>query len=145
MTGDLLEAIREKQKRLQDLRREIVAVEAELREAKAILGERPREIGRVGFRKRPIRPRSSVWWAKSALVHAGKPMHIDELVKRVEEFSSQAVRKSTLVSNLSRYVRSRDTFSRPEEGIYGLLDFEGGVETEKGAEGPPLEAGVAKR
>ena len=65
-------------------------------------------------------------------------MHIDELVKRVEEFSSQSIRKSTLVSNLSRYVRSMDTFTRHEEAIYGLVEFEDKIEIEKGAEGPPF-------
>jgi hypothetical protein len=51
-------------------------------------------------------------------------MPVDDLVKAVEELSGLNVRKSTLVSNLSRYVRAGDTFTRPEPGAYGLVDFQ---------------------
>lgn len=123
MAGDLIDAIKDKQQRILELKREIVALEAELREAKAVLGKRPkREVGRVSFRTRAIRPNSSVWWAQKVLVHTGKPVHIDELVRQIEEFSSFTVQKSTLVSNLSRYVRAQDTFTRTEEGVYGLRE-----------------------
>jgi hypothetical protein len=124
MAGDLVQAIKEKKQRIVDLKREIVALEAELTEAKSLLAAKPKkESAATGFRKRPIRQKSSVWWATQVLKHGGgRPIHIDELVKRVEEFGGLAVRKSTLVSNLSRYVRAHDTFSRPTEGTYGLLD-----------------------
>ena len=146
MGGDLISAIKDKQQRIVALRREIVALEAELREAKSLLGERPkREVIKVVHRKRPIRQKSSVWWAQKVLQHAGEPLHIDELVRRVEEFSDLTVQKTTLVSNLSRYVRARDTFTRPDEGLYGLVAFTE-PQIEKGAEeGPLLDAGVAKR
>jgi len=123
MSVDLIGSIREKQQRIVALKREILALEGELREAKAILNQKPKhENTRISIRKRPIRPKSSVWWAQKVLQHAGTPLHIDELVKRVEEFSEQATRKSTLVSNLSRYVRMGDTFVRLEEGTYALAD-----------------------
>ena len=124
MPIDLIGAIKEKQQRIIDLKREIRALEAELRQAKEVLRGRPkRETGNVAIRKRPIRQQSSVWWAKSMLQHAGKPLHIDELLNRIAEMSGQNHRKSTLVSSLSRYVRARDTFTRPEVGVYGLLEF----------------------
>lgn len=125
MSVDLIGAIKEKQQRILDLRREISALEAELREAKTILRERQRrDTGKVTVRKRPIRHQSTVWWAERVLAHTQQPLHIDELLKRVEEFSGKNARKSTLVSSLSRYVRARDTFTRLEQGIYGLLEFE---------------------
>lgn len=123
MTGNLIGSIREKQQRIVALKREILTLEGELREAKAILNQKPKhETTRINVRKRPIRPKSSVWWTQRVLQHAGKPLHIDEIVKRVEEFSGQSTRKSTLVSNLSRYVRMADTFARFEEGTYGLIE-----------------------
>jgi len=130
MTGDLISAIRDKQQRIVNLRREILALEAELREAKAILssGKPKREVGRVEIRKRPIRPNSTVWWAHKVLTMERKPLHIDDLVRRVEEFSGHSVRKTTLVSNLSRYVRASDTFMRPDEGVYSLIEVDGGNE-----------------
>jgi hypothetical protein len=117
---ELGNAIREKQQRILALKREIAALEAELKEARAILSERPRGDA-LKTRTRPIRPNSSVWWTHKVLVQAGKPLHIDEIVKRVGELAGLTVRKSTLVSNLSRYVKQGDTFMRPEDGTYGLL------------------------
>ena len=123
MSGDLVGTIREKQQRIVALKREILALEGELREAKAMLTQKHRqESSRIAIRKRPIRPKSSVWWAQRVLQHAGKPLHIDELLRRMEEFSGHTTRKSTLVSNLSRYVRMGDTFVRQEEGTYALAD-----------------------
>ena len=50
-------------------------------------------------------------------------MHVDSLLKRIEEMSGFTVRKTTLVSNLSRYVRAQDTFTRPEPSMYGLSEW----------------------
>ena len=125
MSGDLVGSIKEKQQRIIALKREILALEGELREAKTVLNQKKpqRETSRITVRKRPIRPNSSVWWTHKVLLHSGKPLHIDELVKRVEEFSGHSTRKTTLVSNLSRYVRMGDTFIRLEEGTYGLAEL----------------------
>ena len=132
MPGNLISAIREKQQRIVDLKREIVALEAELREAKSVLKGKPRrETGKVTVRTRPIRQQSTVWYARNILVHADKPLHIDELLRRIVEFSGKNARKSTLVSSLSRYVRARDTFTRVQQGVYGLLEFEEKQETEQ--------------
>jgi hypothetical protein len=109
------------------MRREILVLEGQLRDAKALLNEETNHSdSTVVLRTRPIRPRSSVWWALHALRHAKKPLHVDELVRRIQEFSGHTVRKTTLVGNLSRYVRSHDTFARIEEGVYGLLDDNAG-------------------
>jgi hypothetical protein len=124
LTNDLVGSIREKQQRIIALRREILTLEGELREAKAVLLQKPKhDTARLAVRKRPIRPKSSVWWTQRVLQHAGRPLHIDELVRRVEEFSEKPIRKSTLASNLSRYVRMGDTFTRSEEGTYGLVEL----------------------
>jgi hypothetical protein len=123
MGVDLVSSIRDIQRRIASMKREIVSLETQLREARVLLNDEAEEgHGSVVLRTRPIRPRSSVWWAQSVLRHAGQPVHIDELVQRIEEFSGHSVRKSTLVGNLSRYVRAHDTFSRIEEGVYALLD-----------------------
>lgn len=125
MSNDLIQAIREKRQLILDLRRQANELEAELAAATTVLAE-PLKAKRRGpmNRKRPIRPQSTVWWAQKVLNHHRQPMAIDDLVRRVEEFSGKAVRKSTLVSNLSRYVKADDTFCRPEEGFYALKEFE---------------------
>lgn len=46
------------------------------------------------------------------------------LVTEIGRASGHSVAKSTVVSNLSRYVAKGDTFTRPAESRYGLIDYE---------------------
>jgi hypothetical protein len=41
----------------------------------------------------------------------------------IEVQSGQKVKKNTLVSNLSRYVKYNDTFTRPAPSVFGLVKF----------------------
>jgi hypothetical protein len=126
-----LEELRQKQARVKALRDELAQLEAELRDARSLLtsrreSERARPTSRHGFtngrRARPIQEGSSVWWARQVLQEAGRPMGIDELVAKINTRAGEAIKKSTLVSNLSRYVIHHDTFSRPVRSQYGLLE-----------------------
>ena len=49
-------------------------------------------------------------------------MHVDELIKMIEQMAGRQVSKATLVSNLSRYVNQNDTFRRPQPNTYELID-----------------------
>ena len=62
-------------------------------------------------------------WARKVLGQYNQPLHIDKLTTLIQELSGLTVRKATLVSNLSRYVKAGDTFTREGEGIYGLIQF----------------------
>lgn len=129
----LVDAIREKQGRLSALKAEIAQLETELREASALLAggavrvaapPRPK-LSRHGFtngkRSKPIQSGSSVDWAKRLLQEAGRPMHIDTIIETVSQRGGPTIKKPTLVSNLSRYVRHGDTFIRTAESTYGLV------------------------
>lgn len=134
-------AIRDKQQRLDALRQEIVEIEAELKDARALLGmttNRRRGGSTVQARRRPIRENSTVWWAQKVLDQLGHQLHTDVLVQHIEELSGLSVRKSTLVSNLSRYVRTHDTFTRPASSTYGLIEFNASEEAVQ--ENTPLGA-----
>ncbi len=130
----LVEVIREKQGRLGALRDEIAQLEAELREAKGLLSGHvslaasPRQTkakSRHGFtngkRRKPIQTGSSVDWAQRVLNGDGGPLHIDRLITRILQAGGPDVKKPTLVSNLSRYIKHGDTFIRTAESTYGLL------------------------
>ena len=135
MTMSILDALREKQQRVVELRKELAQLEAELRDAKALLSGRPlaskynahKPKSRHGFtngvRRKPIQENSSVWWAQQALMLEEKPLHIDELLQKIKEYSTLDVKKSTLISNLSRYIKHNDTFVRPAESTYGLINY----------------------
>jgi hypothetical protein len=127
VSGELVNAIRSMRQRLAELRREVAALEAELREAGVELrGKKARgDKASLGSeRRRPIKDTSNVGWALKILKHNERPMHIDTLVKHIEEMSGLTARKSTIVSNLSRYVRAHDTFTRPAQSMYGLVEWE---------------------
>ena len=55
---------------------------------------------------------------------AGKPMHIDQLIERIDQESGLSFQRATVVSNLSRYVKHHDTFTRPAPNTYGLIEFD---------------------
>lgn len=128
---DWLEVLRQKQHRLAELKEELATLEVELRDAKAILSGRPdvatKPKSRHGFtngrRARPIQHGSSVWWAEKVLDNLGENLPIDELLSMIEAQSGQRVKKNTLVSNLSRYVKFNDTFTRPAPSVFGLVKF----------------------
>lgn len=127
----LVDVVREKQQRLSELRAEIAQLENELREVRSLLSGRiappapPKAKSRHGFtggkRAKPIQPGSSVDWTQRVLSEADGPVHINDIIKIVRESGGPAIKKPTLVSNLSRYVKHRDTFIRTAESTYGLL------------------------
>jgi hypothetical protein len=140
----LIDAIKEKQARIASLRDEIALLQAELHEARALLADANpiRVVGRVapipkavvaqpkpksrhgftnGVRKKPIQEGSSVDWTRLVLEKVGEPMTVDEIIANIEALGGPAVKKPTLVSNLSRYVTHNDTFFRAGQSTYGLI------------------------
>jgi hypothetical protein len=132
---NLLDLVKQRQRRIQALRKELAQLEAELREARLLLAGRlephtdsaaqtPRDRhGLTGRRARPIHDGSSVWWSQSVLREAGAPLPIDDILDRIFKQSGKQFQKTTLVSNLSRYVKHADTFTRPKPSVYGLTTF----------------------
>lgn len=130
MTGseDWLAPLRYKRQRLTALREEIAALTAEanalseeLAEALNIVGK-PGRVWHYGRRRsRPFQHGSSVWWAIQVLFEAQAPLVVDELIARIEARAGRSIQKTTLVSNLSRYVSHRDTFTRVAPSTFGLI------------------------
>lgn len=141
MPQNLGETIRRKQQRIVALREEIASLQAELKEARAILSgkrsesdaapEKPRVVPHRtptartlrGTRTRAIKEGSTVWWARHLLQHWKHDEDIDKLIAEIERATSKKVSKPTVVSNLSRYVKREDTFTRPAPSRYGLIDY----------------------
>ena len=63
-------------------------------------------------------------WSESVLGDDPRhEMHIDELLKRIEQKFHKRVKKTTLVGNLARKVKAGDTFERTAPNTFGLLAF----------------------
>jgi hypothetical protein len=130
MVDSLIDAIREKRARLSEARAEVARLESELREAKAELLGRPTKAPKLRARRatiarrRPVKTGSSVDLAVQVLRAAGKPLHISDIIAQIHQTTGHEVLKTTLVSNLSRYVQDGETFTRPSESTYGLKEFD---------------------
>ncbi len=74
--------------------------------------------------RRRRRPESSVAWSEAVLVEEPRhELHIDEMLKRIEQKFHKRVKKTTLVGNLARKVKAGDTFERTAPNTFGLLAF----------------------
>ena len=149
MDGPLISAFNTTVNRLSEIDRDLVSLEAkradlvrerlklldDLIQAKSVLAHLappsgneaqtpsdPASIDIPRKRKRPIQESSTVGWARRVLRTAKRPMHVDELIKMIEQMAGRQVSKATLVSNLSRYVNQNDTFRRPQPNTYELID-----------------------
>lgn len=133
MSLDVASAIRATRERLAELDEERDRLVKDLEHWRQLLGVKDaRRGGGKPRKRRPIREQSTVWWAQKVLKHLGHDEEIGNLVRAIEEFSGLNVRKSTLVSNLSRYVRAGDTFRRQSPGVYGLIEFGAQEEQQQG-------------
>ena len=79
--------------------------------------------GRVGVPG--IVPTSSVGMTLEVLRHAGKPLHVNEIVKAVEVLGKK-ISKTTLTGNLWRYVKDKRIFYRAGKNTFGLIEMRKG-------------------
>jgi len=132
--NDLVALIKERQA-------QIAKLQAELDEAKALLGAQPklgpltRDAGsapperpthrhhRRGRRPRRQRRNSSTTRAEQVLREHGAPLHIDVMLQKIEERFHQRPLKTTLIGNLSRKVKAGDRFYRAAPNTFGLLEL----------------------
>lgn len=135
--NDLIAVIKQKQAA-------IAKLEAELDEARALLsGEAIKAAGRPtpsrAFKGRVphkgrsvlvgvsgVLPTSSVGRAIDALREAGKPLHVTEILRRIEAQHGEKVNKTTLVGNLSRYIKAKKMFYRAGPNVFGLIEMRKG-------------------
>jgi len=126
--ADLVEMIREKQARFQELAEEMAVLRKELEAARALLseGQTPRRVVRHAGRRpkgqEPIKPDSSAGLALKILRERGRPMHANAILQRIRE-QNHEVNKGTLIGQLTRYVNQRIVFNRPEPNTFGLLEW----------------------
>lgn len=133
MERDLIALIKEKQATLSKVQRELDEARALLEDGRRILDEeraKPTRKGRLGVRtaipKRTpvvVKSRSSVGKAQKALQKAGHPLLIDDLLSQINK-GRKKVKRTTLVGNLSRYVKMGVIFSRPARSTFALLAWE---------------------
>ncbi len=132
MTMNLAALIKEKQAA-------IAKLQAELDEAKALLnGAGLRAVaepsrsplravrikGRLrGKRAAPFKAESSVGLAIRVLKQEGSPLHAKDLVERIGKLGHK-VKKTTLVGNIARLVKTEKLFFRAGPNVFGLREWQ---------------------
>jgi hypothetical protein len=140
----LAESIKEVQQKLAEARKTVSALEAELAQALAALGvsQSPSASAPLGSGKMwvyssrhtapvtpvGIKPNSSVDWTKKALEAAGHELTLDAVIQWAFINGGVRIQKPTLASNVSRYIRRGDTFSRVAKNTIALKEWDQGNE-----------------
>ena len=85
-----------------------------------------------------LRTGSSVALAREAIIRAGKPLYISDLLSALGKGVTKEGRAS-LTSSLAAYVRRGEIFTRPAPNTFGLLEL--GHTPQPSSEEPPLGFG----
>jgi hypothetical protein len=133
------ERIRRKEEEIQEL-------EAKIREARAYtqalhdaLRMLPRESAERIAAERVLRRGSAMADAREAILTAGKPLHISEILEALGRAKTRASR-AALAGSISAYVRKGEVFTRPLPNTFGLVELgHGEIEQE-----PELPADFGK-
>lgn len=120
---DLLKRIEKKELEIRDLEKQLAAAQAYLQALQETIRMLPKE-PRTGQSPpaQVLRPGSGVAKAREAILKAGKPLHISDLLKAL----GRPVDKNSRVSlsgSLSGYVKRNEIFTRPAPNTFGLIEL----------------------
>jgi hypothetical protein len=71
---------------------------------------------------KPLKGKSQVDMVYDVLLEAGMPLHLREIISRVDTKFSVALDSDSLVSALTKRVLKGDRFNRPAKNTFGLLE-----------------------
>jgi hypothetical protein len=74
-----------------------------------------------------LRPDSAVANAREVILKAGKPLHINDILKALGKAVSHDT-KASLSGSIGAYVRNKQFFTRPAPNTFGLIELESKTE-----------------
>jgi hypothetical protein len=90
-----------------------------------------RAVRRLRARAEPEKPRvrrrSQVDLVYDVLLEAGRPLHVAEVIKRVEKAHGVRLDRESIVSALSKKVLRKDRFARTDRNTFALREGRGNV------------------
>lgn len=72
----------------------------------------------------PLKRMSQVDMIYDILNRAGQPLHVSEIIDRVEKMHGQRLDRESIVSALVKKVRRGDRFVRTDRNVFGLKGLE---------------------
>lgn len=136
----VLEKIRKKEAEIQYLEEKLKAAKTYIQALKDVLALFGHEDSEVSGGESSLRPGGSTALAREAILRAGKPLNVDELLDSIGKEATKATR-ATMRSALSSYVRRGEIFTRPAPNTFGLIEL--GHTPDRGFLEPPSNFGKA--
>jgi len=88
-----------------------------------------RALRRLKGKKDPgkVRPRrmSNLDMVEDILIESGSPLHVQEIIRRVQRRHGAQLDRESIVSSLAKKVHRGQRFGRPAPNTFALLDKEG--------------------
>jgi hypothetical protein len=91
-----------------------VALDAQLRAIRRL------KAPEVDEKKHERKSRSQVDLVYDILIKAGKPLHISEILDRIEKTFGQRLDRESVVSSLTKKVQRQDRFVRTDRNVFAL-------------------------
>jgi hypothetical protein len=135
----ILDKIRRKEAEIQGLEDKLKVARIYLQALQDVLGAVERGAGAAGADS-ALRVGSSVAQAREAILRAGKPVHISDLLVALGKVVTKETRAS-LASSLAAFVRRREVFTRPAPNTFGLVELGHLSEDDPTSPEPPLSFG----
>lgn len=117
------------ERRIAKKEQEITELELQLRDARSYVQALqdamkivPKDMLEQTASGRGLRPGSALSKARDAIKKAGKPLHVQEILKAIGKPQDKNNRVS-LSGSLSFLVRKKEIFTRPEPNTYGLYEL----------------------
>jgi len=140
-SGVIQDRIRKKETEIQTLEDRLRAAKIYLQALQDVLAAVKRDVGPPSADA--LRIGSSVAQAREAILRAGKPVHISDLLATLGKGVTKETRAS-LASSLAAYVRKGEVFTRPAPNTFGLVELGHPAEPELAVAEPPPDFGRAK-
>jgi hypothetical protein len=74
--------------------------------------------------KSPRKGMSQVDMAYDILKRTGSPLHVSEIIARIEKLHGKQVDRESLASALIKKVKRGDRFIRSDKNVFALIEFE---------------------
>jgi len=120
---ELQKRIEKKHQEIRELEKQLAAAHAYIEALQDSMKLLPKDtVTTRGAAEQALRPGSAVAKAREAILKAGKPLHITEILKAI----GRPVDKSNRVSlsgSLSGYVKRGEIFTRPAPNTFGLAEL----------------------